>query len=97
MKRRGEIMSIGLKSKVLGVALAAFLAGGAGVLAQTSAQQPKAPAPQMEKKRAAETNQRGQSCPMMKDARMEMSRMDVSMMTACCKKAGMMNMNGKTE
>lgn len=39
---------------------------------------------------------------MMKDGRMEMSktdmsRMDMSMMMACCKKAGMMNMNGKTE
>lgn len=84
-------MRIGLKSKVLGVALGAFLAGGAGALAQSSTQQQTPPAPQTGNKQAAGANQNGQSCPMMKDGKMDMSMM------ACCKKAGMMDMNSKTE
>ncbi len=72
-----------LKSKVLGVALGVVLTGAVGVLAQTSTQNSTSPA--TEKQTTTPDNQ---SCPMMKDGKMDMSKMGMPMMD-CCKKMGM--------
>ena len=76
-----------LKSKVLGVALGAVLMGAVGVLAQTSTQNSASPA--TEKQTTTTNNQDNQSCPMMKEGKMDMSKMDMPMMMDCCKKMGM--------
>ena len=75
-----------LKSKVLGFALGAVLTGAVGVLAQTSTQNSTSPA--TEKQTTTPNNQDNQSCPMMKDGKMDMSKMDMPMMMDCCKKMG---------
>ena len=82
-------MKMNLKSKVLGVALGAVLTGAVGVLAQTSTQ--------TEKQAITPNNQGNQMCPMMKDGKMDMSKMDMSMMMDCCKKMGMKTERPKSD
>ena len=84
-----------LKSKVLGVALGAVLTGAVGVLAQTSTQNSTSPA--TEKQATAPDTQGKQSCPMMKEGKMAMSKMDMPMMMDCCKKMGMKTERPKSD
>ncbi len=92
-------MKMNLKSKVLGVALGAVLTGAVGVLAQTSTQNSTSPA--TEKQTTTTNNQGNQSCPMMKDGKMDMSKMDMSKMDMplmdCCKKMGMKTERPKSD
>lgn len=87
-------MKMNLKSKVLGVALGAVLTGAVGVLAQTSTQSGASAA--TEKQTTKPNNQDNQSCPMMKDGKMDMSKMDMPMMD-CCKKMGMKTERPKSD
>lgn len=84
-----------LYKKFLGAALGVGLTGAAvGALAQTSTQQNNTPPPAQSEK---QTTGNSQSCPMMNEGQMDVSKMDMPKMMDCCKKMGMMKSDRPAE